>query len=110
MKLASAILLTAWLVALPAASRADDPLTGEFVARSGVLDYDLSLRSDDGKIYEGYLRVDGEARALGARRFGDRILGRVGGSADGVAIVVELRGMGVWLRLDGAPPVFLRRR
>ena len=110
MKFAPAVLLLAWLIAPAVASRADDPLAGDYVARAGATGYELSLRSGDGRIYDGILRVDGVTRALEARRFGDRILGRAGDSAESVSIVVELRGMGVLLQLDGGPPVFLRRR
>ncbi len=110
MKLAAAVLVVAWLIAPASASCADDPLAGDYVARAGATGYELSLRSDDGRVYDGYLRVDGVTRALEARRFGDRILGQADNSIDSVAIVVEPRGMGVLLRLDGAPPVFLRRR
>ena len=98
------------LVALANAALAADPLAGDYFARARGHDYELSLRSDDGRSYEGYLKIDSRSRPLDARRFGDRLVGRAGRAGDAVGLVVESRGMGLLLRLGDDPPLFLRRR
>ncbi len=102
-----ALLLLVWLAD---AALAGDPFAGDFVARARGHDYELFLRSDEGRIFEGYLRMDARSRPLDARRFGDRLVGRAGRGDDAVGLVVEVRGMGLLLRIDDEPPLFLRRR
>lgn len=107
-KLAPAMLLG--LVALASVALAADPLAGDYFARVRGHDYELVLRSDDGRIYEGYLRIDARSRPVDARRFGERLVGRAGRAGDAVGLVVEYRGMGLLLRIDDEAPLFLRRR
>lgn len=107
-KLAPVMLLG--LVALASAALAADPLTGDYSARVRGQDYELVLRSDDGRIYEGYLRIDTRSLPLDARRFGDRLVGRAGRADEAVGLIVESRGMGLLLQIDDEPPLFLRRR
>ncbi len=98
------------LVSLSNTVLAIDPFADEFAARARGHDYELSLRSDGGRIYEGYLRIDDRSRPLDARRFGDRLVGRAGRAGDAVGLVIETRGMGLLMRLGDEPPLFLRRR
>lgn len=107
-KLATVMLLG--FVALASAAPAADPLAGDYFARARGHDYELSLRSDDGRVYEGVLRIDTRSRPLDARRFGDRLVGRAGRAGDAVGLIVESRGMGLLLRIDDEPALFLRRR
>ncbi len=110
MKSSFVVVVMSLLVSLSNAVLAMDPFAGDFIARTRGHDYELSLRSDDARAYEGLLRIDDQSRPLDARRFGDRLVGRAGRAGDAIGMVVEARGMGLLLRLDGAPPMFLRRR
>ncbi len=98
------------LLSLTDAVTAADPLAGDYFARARGHVYELSLRSDDGRVFEGILRIDDRLRPVDARRFGERLVGRAGRAADAVGVVAELQGMGLLLHLDDEPPLFLRRR
>ncbi len=91
-------------------ARAGDPFAGRFVAHHAGERIELELEIVAAGGYEGVLRRDGETLLLQARRFGDRLVGRIGDETGGIAILVEARGMGISIRLDDGVPLFLRRR
>ena len=98
------------LALLPAAARAEDAFTGRFAGHYGGERIELEIELIGAGRYEGALRRGDEILLLQARRFGDRLVGRVGNETAGVAVLVEARGMGIALQIGEDAPFFLRRR
>lgn len=97
-------------VMVPMSTRAADAFAGRFTGDHGGQRYELELEFVGSGRYEGALRSDGKPALVLARRFGERLVGRVGDEKDGVALIAEIRGMGISLSLEGGVPIFLRRR
>ena len=80
------------LVLLPVESAAADAYTGSFSGWLEGEEYQLSISQNDTGQYQGELRVAGVVLPLDARRFGDRIAGRIGGADGSFEFVAKLQG------------------
>ena len=83
------------LLALPAS--AVDPYDGVYVATIDEIDYHLTLEADNFGRYDGIFTTDGEKQGLEARRFGDRLAGRIIGPGGQKPVTLELRGVNLLL-------------
>lgn len=101
----------AWLLLLLllAANAAADPFSGEF---SGSLDGEIHRLSISGHargLYEGQYRAGGEIMSLNARRFGDRLAGRIGIADFGFGFTAQLQGDALLLRGENGRVILFRR-
>ena len=98
-----------FLVLLSIESVIADPYTGTFTGLLEGEEYQLSISGNGGGQYEGKLRVDGLIMSLNARRFGDRIAGRIGVADDSFEFVAKLQGSALLLQDEDGVSILFRR-
>ena len=93
------------------AATAADPFSGNFIAGLDGEKYRLEIAAFSRGQYDGEYRVANKRLPLEARRFGDRIAGRVGVGDSGFGFSAQLREGGLlWHDEKGRLMLFRRER
>lgn len=90
-------------------SAAADPFSGDFSASLDGKVYQLSITGFASGQYDGEYRGEGERLPLGARRFGDRIVGQVGVAATRFGFLGQIQNGHLLLQYENGRVILFKR-
>ena len=98
------------LLMLGSTRAAADLFEGEFYTQVGKQRYQMTVKRVSGSGYEGIIQVDGIGlMQIDARRFGDRLVGRLNDSSGGQGFIAEMSAGAPVLQLEDGQTLVFRR-